>query len=78
MAIEPRRSAQEDWDLLLKRPEGHGALGHQVAPSQGLDALDHLTHDRIQPKGRVPSGLESVTPKQVHRTLAWAIDLRDI
>jgi hypothetical protein len=45
--VSPRRQAREDWGLLLNPPEGCGALGDQVAPSQNSNTLDHLTHSRL-------------------------------
>jgi len=58
--------------------EGRGAPGDQVAPTQSLDTLDHLTHGRSWPKGRVPLGLKLVTPRQIHRTLTQDDDLCNI
>jgi hypothetical protein len=76
--VSPRRPSREDRGFLSKPPEGHGAPGDQVAPSQSPDALDHLTHGRSRPKGGVPPGLKSVTPRRVRQTLARVTDQCDI
>jgi hypothetical protein len=48
MATEGRpKKASPRWPGPVVDPEGRGALGDQVAPSQSLDALDHLTHGRL-------------------------------
>jgi hypothetical protein len=41
------KKAREDRGLLRKPPEGRGASGDQVAPSQNSNTLNHLTHSRL-------------------------------
>jgi hypothetical protein len=61
--VGPRRPARVDQGLLPKPLEGRGMPGDQAASSQSLGALDHPTHGQLRPKGRVPPGLKSVTPR---------------